>query len=632
MGFLDSIVKSLRSIFGGGQKKPHKPAGLFGAPKKPAQRQARPRRTPSEMINIELRSFERPRSPRARENVSDEAESEEAPYYGELAEEIKETGFREEPEPAVRGKKAGAMVKRLKSAAKRGSAKKAFARGKKANVKFVKMRAVKPVRAGAAKAPAREPVGAAQPAVQSRAAAMRVIREAKEAAAHAGPGAGPPVAEIERFRASVRKLKKEVAGLKREVLRQKIAPRDALGGVQSIYGDITSKSSDIDGEMKRTKSLIDFLESSFLTRKIDERAFREKMQDYNEKLHLLSFQKKELEEQKGDLGQAAEKIPTRVPVDLQTIARTKDLESLLVKQGEILEKLADRQGSGQPIHLSISPGVTVTKGGKPQKGGEPLEIRQGEGGAGAKPGSGGAGQARGGDGGKGLFGGIFAKKPQGEGRRQAAPGADELKAAALKAMPEAKSGDVAAKGDGDKIIARAPQQGIGIFGGREARPEKKMADVPMGEPLRAGEGDKGHGEMMQSMNRLLNVLEADKSMKKSERIETAMKVMEPTAKRGEDAKGVETEIKKNVIVTDFDRVYTLVMNKGRITTGDISRELGIPKAKVEECCQVLKREKQVDIAYMALGDPVIEAPDYRMRLEMERLKKKQEKTKGEKNG
>ncbi len=57
------------------------------------------------------------------------------------------------------------------------------------------------------------------------------------------------------------------------------------------------------------------------------------------------------------------------------------------------------------------------------------------------------------------------------------------------------------------------------------------------------------------------------------------------------------------LVTDFDRVLDYIREKGRAGYAEISGELGIPMNKVDECCGILRDERQIEIFYPPFGRP-----------------------------
>ncbi len=94
--------------------------------------------------------------------------------------------------------------------------------------------------------------------------------------------------------------------------------------------------------------------------------------------------------------------------------------------------------------------------------------------------------------------------------------------------------------------------------------------------------------------------------------------------------GLIEEIKKHVILTDFDRVYDSVVLNKKVSSNVLAKNLNIPKARVEECGEILQDDKLIEIDYPAFGDEVLQVPGYREKEIEEKEKKKREKKKGKK--
>lgn len=699
MGFLDSIVRGLNEFF---------------APKKAQKKELQGtnlKKSAALQIREELKAFpKRGRLPG--EELGEEFG--EAPDVSggierqpmlQVAEEFGDIGERKDAGIFFERRKKGTRKPRMKK--RRGK----FGRGMR------KPAHGKPRGKSAVRGPSARRLHAGRGVPARRAQAGRGAAEVIQAEGYGLSAAKRRVLEkeMEKYKSVVRRLRRDVRQLRQEISTQKVQPHEALGGVQNLYGEIKSQGTDIDRDIKNTKSLMDFLENSFLTRKIDERAFREKMQEYNEKLHLLSIQKKDLDSQKNELRVTSEKIPTKTPVTLDIIARTKDLESLIARHEAAIERIEGTRGAlrempaqtviiAQPRQVYAQlpeagqrkPWSFFGFGQKPLEGAEQPPAEKYPEAPGEQPDTGTAepqpakhaeemkspaAPAKTG----GASKKIAQKQPAAFGGRKPArilPPAPAAKSAgaAEKYFPRFKESELGtpsltakprpASSKAKPVMQEAeePQKQkapLRFFG----KPDKPRTDtervddfiaqsVGPGTSLeRVTELNRKIGDLMQkydiseealearlaiarqeskgdiidSMNRLVGLIEAERRQgeQKTERIETAMRFTEATAVQ-EEAKGVETEIRKNVIVTDFDKVYSMVQGSGRIGVNEISRQLGIPKGKVEDCLNVLRREKQVEVIYPAFGDAVAETMDYRIRAELEKLKKKKEQAmKGE---
>lgn len=71
------------------------------------------------------------------------------------------------------------------------------------------------------------------------------------------------------------------------------------------------------------------------------------------------------------------------------------------------------------------------------------------------------------------------------------------------------------------------------------------------------------------------------------------------------------EIKKHRILTDFDRVYEMVLEQKKISSAEIAKKLGISKQRTEECAQILEEDKLVEIVFQTIGDEIIQVPEYK---------------------
>ncbi|VVC00498.1 Uncharacterised protein [uncultured archaeon] len=82
------------------------------------------------------------------------------------------------------------------------------------------------------------------------------------------------------------------------------------------------------------------------------------------------------------------------------------------------------------------------------------------------------------------------------------------------------------------------------------------------------------------------------------------------ANKAEAAESI-SEVAENAgtlrLVTDFDRLLTYIKEQGKASYLEISKELGIPLNRVDECCAILERESQIELSYPPIGPPVARA-------------------------
>ncbi len=391
------------------------------------------------------------------------------------------------------------------------------------------------------------------------------------------------------------RLSEDASVLRHEKSENRTSAGNMLLQVKDIYREILEREFKIESEMRNTKVQVDSLENKFLARKIDDRAFTAKMKEFNEGLNKLADRKKEIGKQKQALSRAVQKIPAKNKLSLEEISGTDEVTGLLgtaepvkkiwhepqapseraavgaaTKMAPVGAEQNDRQylAKGKIAAPLQSPAQIVSVGKNTQK-----KI--------------------------GVIEGLFRSRP----KRQI---------------------------EGQKLNEFLRKKSAGTVKGEQLEELDRRLDTLMKkyslseQELEGKIGGADSANMMDSMNRLIGVLEAEKRKNQpgTERIETAIKMTGFMQKMETKAVGVDTEIKKNVIVTDFDRVYLLVNERGKISIGEIAQELHMPKQKVEECCFILRREKQLDVVYPPFGDGFAQVLDYQMRFEAEKLKKK----------
>ncbi|MCR4334942.1 MAG: hypothetical protein NUV57_00195 [archaeon] len=459
------------------------------------------------------------------------------------------------------------------------------------------------------------------------------------------------VKELEGYRKIIRDLRKEVENLKKQVEQQSIGPTQALSGVRVIYDELKGTNVDIDSEIKKTKSLMDYLERDFLQRKITEDLFKEKMFGYREKLHMLSLEKKELASQKKDLTITTKKIPQVVPVSLEQLSKTDNLEKLLIKQQETLEKIAEQRPviveaisqampktsvaplakpvvkpvlksavkpiTNVPIKTSVSevkskpvPPIPVSK--KPVLPITPLPKP-----VPSKP---------------------VPSKPVPE---KSSPVLSQSVIPEKKILPTGIESAVVKSVAPEK--AKAPEsKTINSFLEEKAKGkideqkleelEGKVSSLMKQYHISEGEiekklGNTETGNLVASVNKLVSILELEKKTNQTlqpEKIETAMRFTTPL-KMKEEVKGIVTEIRKQRIVTDFDKVLNYIYKNEEAKMGKIAKELNIPRQRIEECCNLLEKEKQVLLFYSPIGDVVVMTPDYKEKKDIANLNKKKKR-------
>lgn len=129
----------------------------------------------------------------------------------------------------------------------------------------------------------------------------------------------------------------------------------------------------------------------------------------------------------------------------------------------------------------------------------------------------------------------------------------------------------------------------------------------------------------QDLQEMENRLSAKEVVRQPEKVadlkEIEKKVFGQTNPGQKEILGLMEEIKKHRILTDFDRVYSVVLTEKRIQTGKIAATLLIPKTRVEDCAEILEQDKLVEIDYPALGDAFIQVPEYKPKKIAKKVKK-----------
>jgi hypothetical protein len=85
-------------------------------------------------------------------------------------------------------------------------------------------------------------------------------------------------------------------------------------------------------------------------------------------------------------------------------------------------------------------------------------------------------------------------------------------------------------------------------------------------------------------------------------LETEKKLL-MLSSNSKELKSVAVELKKHVIVTDFDRINSLVKEKQKISLNEVAKKLKLIPIRVAECANVLEKAGLIEIEYPALGAP-----------------------------
>jgi len=79
---------------------------------------------------------------------------------------------------------------------------------------------------------------------------------------------------------------------------------------------------------------------------------------------------------------------------------------------------------------------------------------------------------------------------------------------------------------------------------------------------------------------------------------------------------------KNFIETDFDRVVSYITQHGKASFTQISKDLGLSWNRIEECSNILRNEKQIEIIYLPFGDPIATVVGYSEKIREKDLRRR----------
>ncbi|GEM_PF-4350590 len=81
-------------------------------------------------------------------------------------------------------------------------------------------------------------------------------------------------------------------------------------------------------------------------------------------------------------------------------------------------------------------------------------------------------------------------------------------------------------------------------------------------------------------------------------------------KQAEQVEELAQEAMQLRLVTDFDRVLNYIREHGKASYEEISRDLWIPIKRIDECCSILRDERQAEIVYPPFGSPYAQSIGY----------------------
>jgi hypothetical protein len=134
--------------------------------------------------------------------------------------------------------------------------------------------------------------------------------------------------------------------------------------------------------------------------------------------------------------------------------------------------------------------------------------------------------------------------------------------------------------------------------------------------------------LVQDFQKLISLIERKKEDATAELIKPAPGFDISTgviARKREKLIGKEKDIIKTKIETSFDRLLRLVQLKGIINLNDAAKQLGMNKKDVQECAEILERNKLIQLNYPPIGAVKLVYPGYLEWKQKQKVKEREEK-------
>jgi len=347
----------------------------------------------------------------------------------------------------------------------------------------------------------------------------------------------------------------------------------AVGAAPAEAPAKTQQERDVDLEIEKMKERIKNLRMAYFKREVTEQEYRQKMYDYKEELHLLEVENKRIGERKKE----EEKRKAAEPAKEEVRERVPEREGVETPRREMSEddsrrlKALDTFRKEFTAGPSSAPSTTVSP--------EPKEFDLGK---------------------------FERKAPEDE-----------------------KEGTEIEK----KISQIIEKKGVvGKVGETRLKKMEKKAEKLMSkyhipeEEMEEAISKLGTKKLLADFDKLINLMELEHKthelveVVKPEKEKSYIGVTRPAVK--EEVKGVIRDIKKYRIITAFDKILSLVNQKGIAREKELVRELGMKKERVMECCEILKENGLLKIEYPPIGDTKIISKNYVPKKEKKKEKKK----------
>ncbi|MFH1225255.1 MAG: hypothetical protein V1676_05625 [Candidatus Diapherotrites archaeon] len=474
--------------------------------------------------------------------------------------------------------------------------------------------------------------------------------------------------ELSEWRSKVDALTKKVENLEERLKSNTISPNQAVSGIQVVYGEVDREENSINREMRATKAVMKGTVFDYYKRRMTLDEFRKRMLEYRGRLRVLQVEKAELKKEGSkirEMGGTVKQFALQMPANATVVpGGSAEMDAVFGKgggggKGKIIGVIGG--GGGEQSGGGAAPGgsgnsagggiggavegvvsgvvgagyaaASALKGGKKSDAGSRAALAGAE--RAEREARASAGKAVAGKGAKGPKGArAFAVNVSGRDEG----GAGKAAKPALPRMPNGKGErEGADAGGGEEVDKDALEERWGGAAGvkeileakaggkidseRLAELEKKInallkahkiSESDLGE--KAGEMDTS--KVIESFNKLIDLVELEKRAKRAGVLQEPTNTLEVSAvglgspKKVEALKGIAIDLKKHRIVTDFDRVLSLIKEKKKMGLIEVAATLGIDKKWAEECCEILEQSGLVEIVYPPFGKAGVRLSGY----------------------
>ena len=392
--------------------------------------------------------------------------------------------------------------------------------------------------------------------------------------------------ELKAWKIKVSKLTTKMGLLEKQLKEKDINPKKAENTVNVVYSQLNEENKNIKSDFKYTQALMRRLEGEYFKRRLTESEFRQRMLDYREKLYLLKLKKKEVKKQKHSTDQLNQMIQHAIVIPQGIQGMGKGMSAAAVQPVQLVQSV---QQGAQVQPIKVMPVGKIASAGKAttlKTVKEKPEDKKKD---------------------KTKFVEISAEQLHEQIPR-------EPKTRIIHNIIEHK-----AKGKIDRKKLEQLESKVGTLSTKYNIPAEEIEKGLQGSDTKT---------LLKSFSRMISLLELEHKAKLAEKGIKEESTVKDLARYGiskeikSEVKGVAVELKKHRIITDFDRILSLVHLEGRVKLGEISKKEKIERNRVLECAEVLETSGLVNIVYPTIGDPFIQLKDY---VPQKKIKKKVKK-------